>query len=114
MIAVLFEVYPKEGSGEEYLQQAASLRELLSDIKGLVSIERFQSLGNEKKMLSLSFWEDEAFIEQWRNQLDHRLAQAKGKDKLFSSYRILVCSLKRDYTGNDREQAPEDSKTYHR
>lgn len=113
MIAVTFEVFPKEGNGEKYLEQAASLRELLVDVEGLISIERFQSFSDESKVLSLSFWEDESSLEKWRNQLEHRMAQAQGKDKLFSSYRIRVCRVERDYTENDRQQAPEDSVAYH-
>jgi heme-degrading monooxygenase HmoA len=109
MIVVIFEVYPtKEGKGE-YLAIAGSLRDFLKDRPGFISIERFQSLGDENKIVSLSFWESEEAVQSWRNLLEHRIAQKKGKKELFEKYRIRVARVLRDYTGSDRNQAPSDS-----
>lgn len=60
-------------------------------------------------MLSLSFWRDENSIAEWRNVLEHRNAQKKGKESLFRSYRIRVAEVVRDYTETDRKEAPADS-----
>lgn len=109
MFAVIFEVTPTAAGQEEYLKIAAGLREFLADREGFVSIERFQSLSEEGKLLSLSFWQDEASIDAWRNLLQHRMAQQKGKDALFASYRIRVAEVVRDYTASERAQAPADS-----
>ena len=109
MYAVIFEVTPTIESKEEYLKIEAHLREFLKDQEGFISIERFQSLTEESKVLSLSFWQDEKSIETWRNLLEHRSAQAKGKGSLFKSYRIRVAEVVRDYTGSDRAEAPSDS-----
>ena len=109
MLAVIFEVKPIEGSQEEYLQIAAKLREWLVNQEGFISIERFQSLSEEGKILSLSFWEDEAAIKKWRNVIAHRQAQKKGKDEFFESYRIRVAEVVRDYSNIERTQAPSDS-----
>ena len=109
MIAVIFEVIPAMEGKEEYLAIAAGLRDRLVDIPGFISIERFQSLTDPGKMLSLSFWEDEASIAQWRNLDMHRAAQNKGRDSLFKDYRIRVGPVIRDYSLSDRAQAPEDS-----
>ena len=70
---------------------------------------RFQSLADEGKILSLSFWRDESAVAEWRNVLEHRIAQKKGKEYLFSSYRIRVAEVIRDYTATDRNEAPTDS-----
>ena len=110
MYAVIFEVTPTNPGKSEYLQIAGELRSFLEDRDGFISIERFQSLTDEDKILSLSFWRDERAIEQWRNLLEHRTAQKKGKDRLFRSYRIRVAQVVRDYTGTDRNEAPVDSK----
>ena len=110
MIAVIFEVYPTKAGKGEYLSIAASLREFLTDRPGFISIERFQSIGDESKVLSLSFWENEEAIQEWRNLLDHRMAQKKGKNELFEKYRIRVAEVIRDYTNSSRDQAP--SSTY--
>jgi heme-degrading monooxygenase HmoA len=109
MIAVIFEVYPTKAGKGEYLSIAASLREFLTDRPGFISIERFQSIGDESKVLSLSFWENEEAIQEWRNVLEHRIAQKKGKSELFAKYRIRVAHVLRDYTESDRKQAPSDS-----
>ena len=109
MFAVIFEVKPKEEGKEEYLKIAAELRKFLENRDGFISIERFQSLSEEGKILSLSFWRDEAAIETWRNVFEHRAGQKKGKDDLFHSYRIRVAKVVRDYTESERKAAPADS-----
>jgi len=109
MFAVIFEVTPTTEGKEEYLAIAARLKEFLAGQNGFISIERFQSLVEEGKMLSLSFWETEPDIASWRNQLDHREGQRKGKDSLFKSYRIRVAEVVRDYTEMNRAEAPQDS-----
>ena len=110
MIAVIFEVFPTEDGKPEYLKIAAELRSFLENIDGFISIERFQSLTEEGKILSLSFWRDENSIAEWRNVSEHRNAQRKGKEYLFRSYRIRVAEVVRDYTETDRNEAPADSK----
>ena len=110
MLAVIFEVYPNAEGKDEYLEIAAGLREFLQDRDGFISIERFQSLVDENKILSLSFWRDEEAIQQWRNLLEHRSAQKKGKESLFDSYRIRVAEVVRDYSASERDEAPSDSK----
>lgn len=110
MYAVIFEVKPKTEGKDEYLNIAAELRRFLEERDGFISIERFQSLSEEGKILSLSYWRDESAIEVWRNLLEHRTAQKKGKESLFHSYRIRVAQVVRDYTDINRNEAPADSK----
>ena len=113
MIAVIFEVTPTASGKQEYLQIASELREHLSGIEGFISIERFQSLADDEKILSISFWENEDAIAQWRNLELHRAAQHKGKTDLFKDYRIRVATVVRDYSKEERSQVPEDSKLTH-
>lgn len=113
MIAVIFEVTPKESGKDQYLAIAANLREHLADIPGFISIERFQSLTDPEKLLSLSFWEDEESVARWRNLEEHRSAQSTGRSSLFKDYRIRVGSITRDYSMSSREQAPYDSRAIH-
>lgn len=97
MIAVLFEVVPKANRVSAYFELAESLSSSLSKIEGFISIERFQSLSETAKYLSLSWWENEAAIEQWKANLAHQAAQTKGKEELFSYFRIRVAQVVRDY-----------------
>ena len=113
VIAVIFEVTLADGKVDEYLDIAAKLKPVLEEIDGFISIERFSSLVDEGKLLSLSFWRDEKAIEAWRNLESHRLAQEKGRGGVFTDYRLRVASVCRDYGMLDREQAPADSKTVH-
>lgn len=113
MIAVIFEVWPADGRRGEYLDLAASLRPLLADIDGFVSIERFESLTTPGKLLSLSLWRDEAALMAWRNVAEHRVAQALGRQGIFHDYRLRVATVARDYGMTERAQAPEDSRSWH-
>ena len=110
MIAVIFEVWPAEGERQHYLDIAAQLRPLLGEIEGFISIERFESLAEPGKLLSLSFWRDEAAVAQWRTLEAHRAAQAKGRGGVFANYRLRIASVIRDYGMTDRAQAPSDSR----
>jgi heme-degrading monooxygenase HmoA len=111
MIAVIFEVLPHENRKQEYLDIAARLKPVLETIDGFISIERFQSLADPGKVLSLSFWRDEESIRRWRNVEMHRYAQAKGREEIFIDYHLRIASVVRDYGMFDRQQAPADSKT---
>jgi heme-degrading monooxygenase HmoA len=113
MIAVIFEVWPKEEHKQEYLDLGASMRELVEGIDGFVSIERFESLTEPGKILSLSVFRDEAALEEWRNVAAHRRAQSKGRSKLFDDYRLRVTSVIRDYGMEKRDEAPSDSLAAH-
>ncbi|MCW3846911.1 antibiotic biosynthesis monooxygenase [Sphingomonas sp. LB-2] len=107
MIAVIFEVEPAEGSEPAYLARAAALRDELETIDGFVSVERFRSIAEPGKLLSLSFFRDEAAVAEWRNRPRHQAAQAAGRAGLFAGYRLRIAEVVRDYGLNDRTQAPQ-------
>ena len=113
MIAVIFEVEPRAGHQEAYLEIAAGLRPTLEKMDGFISIERFESLVNPGKILSLSFWRDEEAVAGWRNVEAHRQAQAAGRGEHFRDYRLRIAGVIRDYGLNDRDQAPADSRDAH-
>ena len=110
MIAVIFEVWPADGRVNDYLAIAASLRTDLSGIDGFISVERFQSLTDPGKLLSLSFWRDEDAVKRWRNHSRHRESQMEGRANIFTDYRIRIATVARDYGMNERAEAPEDSR----
>jgi heme-degrading monooxygenase HmoA len=113
MIAVIFEVIPHPGERQHYLDIAARLRSDLETIDGFLSIERFESLTQPGKILSLSFWRDEAAVREWRNREAHRAAQKAGRKMVFADYRLRVAEVLRDYEMDERAEAPEDSHTVH-
>jgi heme-degrading monooxygenase HmoA len=113
MIAVIFEVWPADGRKDNYLGFAASLRADLNSIDGFISVERFQSLTDPKKLLSLSFWRDEEAVEKWRTHSKHRESQIQGRASIFVNYRLRIAAIARDYGITDRAEAPNDSRAIH-
>lgn len=110
MIAVIFEVEPAAGKRDAYLGIAANLRPLLDGIDGFISIERFQSLADPNRILSLSFWRDEDAVKAWRNTEEHRQAQHVGRGGIFAGYRLRIAHVVRDYGLTERVEAPADSR----
>ncbi|MBZ9745860.1 antibiotic biosynthesis monooxygenase [Mesorhizobium sp. CO1-1-7] len=110
MIAVIFEVQPAQGRREAYLSIAADLRPLLDGIDGFISVERFQSLADPNRVLSLSFWRDEEAVKAWRNTEEHRQAQRAGRGGIFAGYRLRIAHVVRDYGLTERDEAPADSR----
>lgn len=113
MIAVIFEVWAKDEGKQDYFDIAATLRPMLDEIDGFISIERFTSLSEPGKILSLSFWRDEQAIETWRKRQEHRAAQKRGRNGLFNDYRLRIAGVVRDYGMTSREQTPADNRDYH-
>ena len=113
MIAVIFEVWPRPDHKQRYLDLAAELRPLLETIDGFISIERFESIYEPGKMLSLSFFRDEAAVNAWRNIEEHRRAQIAGRAEIFADYRLRIAGVIRDYTMSDRAEVPADSRRQH-
>lgn len=111
-VAVIFEVTPTAEGKAEYFKLGAALKDALQKMSGFISVERFASVNNEGKFLSLSFWESEDAAAGWRNQMAHRASQKKGHDSLFESYRISVGTIVREYTHTNRTEAPADSNEY--
>ena len=113
MIAVIFEVWPHPEHRDAYLSWAADLKNELLRMEGFLSIERFQSLTDPDKLLSLSFWRDEECLAKWRNLESHRAAQAAGRKTIFRDYHLRIAAVLRDYGKDERAQAPEDSRRLH-
>lgn len=113
MLAVIFEVEPAPGKAAEYFDLAAALRPALAQIDGFISIERFESVTQPGKFVSLSFWRDEAAVAAWRNVEGHRAAQMAGRERIFAGYRIRVAEVVRDYSMSARDEAPTDSRDAH-
>src|SRR3569832_356724 len=113
MVSVIFEVWPHPEHKAGYLDRAAALKNEHLKMDGFISIERFQSLSDPDKLLSLQFWRDDSCLTAWRNLEAHRAAQAAGRKTMFRDYRLKIAEVIRDYGMDDREQAPADSRARH-
>ena len=113
MIAVIFEFTPAPGRFPDYMALAGQLKPELDKAEGFISLERFESITTPGKFVSLQFWRDEEAVRKWRNVRKHREAQARGRGGIFSSYRLRVAQVVRDYTQDSRKEAPKDSVELH-
>lgn len=114
MIAVIFEVWPAADGGRDiYLDLAARLKADLERIDGFISVERFESLTEPGKLLSLSFFRDDEAVAAWRNRPGHRSTQSEGRTGVFEDYRLRIAAVARDYGMSDRGEAPADSRAIH-
>ncbi|MDO4300997.1 MAG: antibiotic biosynthesis monooxygenase [Clostridia bacterium] len=111
-VVVLFEVKPTKEGMKKYLDLASMLKPMLKGFEGFIRAERFTSLNEEGKLLSMNVWTDENAVARWRNQTEHRMSQKEGREKLFESYQITVCSVIRSYSNTDRIEAPNDSNQF--
>lgn len=114
MIVVIFESWPSPGKMQTYLDMGVSLGSHLEKLDGFISVERFQSVVDPKKLVALSFWRDMAAVDNFRNLTVHRAVQSGSRRDVFIDYRLRVAAVLRDYTLADREQAPEDSQVAHK
>jgi heme-degrading monooxygenase HmoA len=113
MIAVIFEVIPKPGHAVDYFKHALQLKATLEAMDGFVSVERFESIVQPGKFLSLSFWRDDEAVAAWRCHAHHRTTQHAGREHVFENYRLRVASVIRDYGMFERDEAPADSRAHH-
>lgn len=109
MVVVIFESLPRPGRKQAYLDMAASLMPHVEKIDGFISVERFQSVSNDGKLVALSFWRDEAAVAAWRNVMEHRSVQDRSRHSVFDDYRLRVAHVVRDYSKRERSEAPDDS-----
>ncbi len=93
MIALFFEVTPKPGQQDRYLEIAASLRPDLETSGGVVFLDRFRSLSRPATLLSHQIWADDASLTRWRANGCHYRAQVAGRQLVFQDYRLRVAAV---------------------
>ena len=113
MIAMIFEYQLNEDTLDTYNPLSRKMWELVNEIDGFISIERFRSESQPDKLLGLGFFRDVEAVQEWRNHPDHRQAQALGRMQLFTHYRLRMAEVLRDYDLTRREQVPQDSLLIH-
>lgn len=47
--------------------------------------------------ITVSYWSDLAAIKAWKENAEHRIAQGKGREVWYASYRTRICKVERDY-----------------
>jgi heme-degrading monooxygenase HmoA len=106
MFVVVFEVEPKEGREQDYLDLAAQLKSEIEEIEGFISVEGFKSTTRPGRLVSVSYWRDEEAVKRWRDHNRHHLAQLSSRDQIFADYRITVAEVERQYGTMERAPTP--------
>ena len=101
MHVVIFEFTPHEVvATDRYFELAGELRSEIEKQPGFISVQRFEHVQEKGHFVSISTWENEAAIRNWKANLIHQKAQHEGKTSLFRDYRIRVAEVIRDYALN--------------
>ncbi len=110
MVVVIFEVTFKDDTcREEFYQQGDRLSGYLRGNPDFLGSANYHSPTDPNTDLCLNYWTDREAVDKWRNQNEHRIMQQFGRSNLFKSYNIRVCDMIREYSNQDRKQAPDDS-----
>jgi heme-degrading monooxygenase HmoA len=96
MFAVIFEVEPRKGQFDRYLEIARLLRPELERIDGFIDNERFASQRFAGRVLSLSTWRDEKAVIRWRTLAIHHRMQEMGRFEVFTHYHLRVAEIATD------------------
>jgi heme-degrading monooxygenase HmoA len=91
VLAVIFKA-TVAGFDEEYQQTAQRLKTLAFEKYGC---REFVSVTEGDEEIAISYWDTEQQIRDWKNDPEHRAAQARGREKWYRSWSIDVCEVRR-------------------
>ena len=95
MVVVIFHSRLKPGVEREIEPLGARLYELATRMPGYVSYREYQAADGAS--VAIVEFESAEALQAWREHPEHRAAQALGRQRFFSSYRIQVCTVEREY-----------------
>jgi heme-degrading monooxygenase HmoA len=78
---------------KEYEETSRRMEELASLQEGFLGYES----AREEIGITVSYWQDLDSIKKWKNNSEHLIAQKRGKEKWYSSYRIRIARVEREY-----------------
>ena len=85
----------------EYAETAAEMESLASRQPGFLGVESVRNAAGVG--VTISYWESREAIAAWKQQFDHRRAQAAGKARWYAEYRLRIARVESEYglTGSD-------------
>ena len=81
---------------EGYSEMADAMEKLAEKQAGYLG---FESARNEIG-IAISYWETLEAIKNWKDHIDHQVAQKLGKEKWYKSYKVRICKVEREYEFN--------------
>jgi heme-degrading monooxygenase HmoA len=95
-IVVIFKTHLRKGADEaEYARTSRRMHELVETIPGFISIKGFRS--NDGEEIDIVRFANEAALEAWRMQPEHRATQERGRQEFYDHYWVQACRVFREY-----------------
>jgi heme-degrading monooxygenase HmoA len=96
MVVVLFRSRLRDDCPPSYGPLAERMVELAQAMPGFVSFRHYAADDGER--ISVIEFESDAHVKAWREHVEHREAQRRGRDEFYAWYRIQVCTQDREAT----------------
>ena len=96
--AVIFTSLRTQGD-KGYEEVSARMVELAAAQPGYLGIES----ARQEVGITVSYWRDLESIRQWKAHAEHEQAQRRGHEEWYSSFKIRIARVERDYGVRDLE-----------
>lgn len=79
---------------EGYAEMAILMEDLAKSQEGFLGVESARSeIG-----ITVSYWENLESIKKWKQNMEHLVAQQKGRSDWYNSYTTRICLVEREYS----------------
>lgn len=79
---------------EGYIAMADRMEALAKEQDGFIGVESARSeIG-----ITVSYWKDLESIKKWKQNMEHLVAQEKGRSDWYESYTTRICLVEREYS----------------
>lgn len=90
--AVIFTSH-RTKSDNGYGEMAGKMVELASKQPGFLGVESARA----EVGITVSYWTDLESIKKWKENIEHKRAQILGREKWYSSFKIRISKVEREY-----------------
>lgn len=90
--AVIFTSHRTDGDNG-YGYMATKMVELAAQQPGYLGVES----AREDLGITISYWSDLESIKNWKANIEHKQAQKSGHEKWYSSFKVRISKVERDY-----------------
>lgn len=97
--AAIFTSIRTEGD-QGYGEMAEHMVDLAAQQPGFLGVESARDAGGLG--ITVSYWESEDAIRQWKANAEHRVAQAKGNKTWYADFQLRIARVERAYGKSSR------------
>jgi heme-degrading monooxygenase HmoA len=81
---------PSDGYGN----MAKRMEELAITQPGFLGVES----ARDEIGITVSYWESLDAIKNWKENVEHKIAQQKGQEEFYKTYKVEICKVEKSYT----------------